>query len=143
MAIQTWAVGPGTSYPNVVRMNRLIERFWPPVNGTTYADHGTDGARSAVDYVVSRGWGIPVGPIGRARGWGIANWAVANWKPLGTKYVIFEDRINSIDGRGWRDYNWKAWPGGDPNPVIKRHLDHVHITCWEKENIRGVRHPKR
>jgi hypothetical protein len=125
-------------------MNRLIERFWPPVNGTTYADHGTDGAESAVDYVVSRGWGIPVGRVGRSRGWAIANWAVKYRKGLGTKYVIFEDLINWLpDGQGWRYYDWTKWQGGDPNPVIKRHLDHVHITCWRKENIRGIHHPKR
>jgi hypothetical protein len=118
MVIQTWAVRPGTSYPNVARTNRLIERFWP-VNGTTYAEHGTNGARSAVDYVVSRGWGIPVGPVGRTRGWGIANWTVANWKGPGTKYVIFEERINWIpDCRGWR-YHTGQVVGWGPEPCHK------------------------
>ena len=133
--------GQDVWWPNVSRLNRIVENNWP-VNGTTYIGHGVNGAPSAVDYVVSNGWGVWVNRRQSVRGWRIANWVVANWRALGVDYVIFEGWWNRIDGTGWHKYPWWTWSGGSPNKVSRKHGDHVHVSCHRKSNIRGVRHPR-
>jgi hypothetical protein len=52
-----------------------------------------------------------------SKGTMVAEWALANAARLSVKYIIWNRRINTLDGRGWRPYN-------GPSP----HTDHVHIS---------------
>jgi hypothetical protein len=67
-------------------------------------------------------------PGGNAAGWQIARWVIGNAAGLGVKYVIFNDRIWSVEraASGWRPY---GHPSGSQNPTL-RHLDHVHVSVF-------------
>lgn len=56
-------------------------------------------------------------PGSTAQGNVMSTYAVANAKALGVKYVIWNKRINYVDGKGWRTYS-----GTNP------HTDHVHVS---------------
>lgn len=69
-------------------------------------------------------------PAGRAldfmvsdlvRGGGLAAYALANRTRLKVEYVIWRQRINSGDGRGWR-------PMEDRGSPTANHMDHVHVN---------------
>ena len=64
-------------------------------------------------------------PAGRALGASVAEFYIANGDDLGVKYVIWADKINSLDGRGWRQY---THPSGNTVSATLRHLDHVHVS---------------
>lgn len=70
-------------------------------------------------------------PVGRALdfmvfgntplGTQLADYALAHQNELGVKYVIWQQRINSGDSRGWRHMR-------DRGSVTANHFDHVHIS---------------
>ena len=68
-------------------------------------------------------------PLGRAldfmvsddRGTGLANEVVRLNQDLDAMYVIWRQKINSFDGRGWR-------PMEDRGSPTANHLDHVHVS---------------
>jgi hypothetical protein len=51
----------------------------------------------------------------------LADYCAANLRNLGLKYVIWKQRINSGDSRGWRAM-------ADRGGITANHYDHVHIT---------------
>ena len=63
----------------------------------------------------------------RLAGWQLAQWAVVNAERLDITLVIFDDQIwsRNASALGWRPY---THPDGPTDNVIKRHLDHVHIS---------------
>lgn len=69
---------------------------------------------------------LPLSEANQRLGNRIAGWLVANAGALAVKYVIWHDRIWSVDHatEGWRPYNH---PSGGSSPTL-RHLDHVHIS---------------
>ncbi|MDQ3165223.1 MAG: hypothetical protein M3Q17_03515 [Actinomycetota bacterium] len=68
----------------------------------------------------------PVNDVNSRRGWALAQYLVANADRLAVRTVIFDDRIWTAarSGDGWREY---AEPDSAGDPVILRHLDHVHV----------------
>lgn len=56
-----------------------------------------------------------------ARGTALARYALANKKRLRVSYVIWRQRINSGDGRGWRAME-------DRGDDTANHMDHVHVN---------------
>lgn len=66
-------------------------------------------------------------PKVRLAGWQLAQWAVVNAERLDITLVIFDDQIwsRNASALGWRPY---THPDGPTDNVIKRHLDHVHIS---------------
>jgi len=68
-------------------------------------------------------------PLGRAldfmvsdeRGTALANEVVRNHGILDAMYVIWRQRINSFDGRGWRGME-------DRGSATANHMDHVHVS---------------
>lgn len=57
----------------------------------------------------------------------IATWFTANADAFGTKYVIWDDQINS--GSGWRRY---THPNGPTSNPTLRHQDHVHVSLRDQ-----------
>lgn len=66
----------------------------------------------AVDFMVSD-----------ARGSALSAYALANRKRLRVGYVIWRQRINSGDGRGWRAM-------ADRGSPTANHMDHVHVNFY-------------
>ena len=66
-------------------------------------------------------------PAKRLAGWQLAQWAVVNAERLDITLVIFDEQIWSRNTSflGWQPY---THPDGPTDNVIKRHLDHVHIS---------------
>ncbi|GLU45829.1 hypothetical protein [Nocardiopsis ansamitocini] len=66
----------------------------------------------------------PVSEENRRAGWLLAHWLVAHAMELELAVVIFDDRIWSsrFAPAGWRDYEVS-----DPDNLILRHVDHVHV----------------
>lgn len=60
-------------------------------------------------------------PKGSDKGQQIANWAVSNAGRLGVSYVMWNHRINTLDGRGWR-------PATERGDSTANHEDNVHIN---------------
>lgn len=55
------------------------------------------------------------------RGTALAAYVLANGRRLGVTYVIWRQRINSRDGRGWRAMEDRGSPTAN-------HMDHVHVS---------------
>lgn len=55
------------------------------------------------------------------RGTRLADYVLANGKRLGVTYVIYQQRINSLDGKGWD-------PMEDRGSPTANHMDHVHVS---------------
>lgn len=125
-------------------------RGWPPrrygvVSANTRA--AGDYARShfgvrSVGYLGSRSyysdhpWGKAADLMtfaDTAKGNRVASYFVNNPGAFGTKYAIFNRRINS--GSGWRAY---AYPGRGSTPTT-RHEDHVHLSLMDRGGLLGHR----
>lgn len=59
--------------------------------------------------------------VSDARGTALANYVLANRRRLAVTYVIWRQRINSGDGRGWR-------PMENRGSATANHMDHVHVS---------------
>jgi hypothetical protein len=57
-----------------------------------------------------------------------ADWLMNNFDALKLKYVIWEQQINSNDGRGWRDMK-------DRGSVTANHFDHIHASTYHSGGI--------
>lgn len=55
------------------------------------------------------------------KGTRLADYVLANGKRLGVTYVIYQQRINSLDGQGWD-------PMEDRGSPTANHMDHVHVS---------------
>jgi hypothetical protein len=75
----------------------------------TYPGHDPDITR-ALDIFASH-----------AEGDAVAEFAFANWDQFRVMYVIWRQRINSNDSRGWRGM-------ADRGSITQNHYDHVHIS---------------
>ena len=70
---------------------------------------------------------LPLSEVNRRLGDRIASWLVANSRDLAISYVIWRDRIWSLDraAEGWREY---SHPSGSTSTTL-RHLDHIHVSA--------------
>lgn len=112
----------------VAAMNFIRGTSWggyvSPGYGLDRPDTGSDHAwGKAIDAMVAPG-GTYADSSEKQVGWKIANWFVNNPGAFGTDYVIWQKLINSVDGRGWRDY---PRYGPNPGPTLG-HYDHPHIS---------------
>jgi hypothetical protein len=111
----------GHSLPHVVAAGREIEALFGVTNiggrrsaASSRDKHGHPAGR-ALDVMVGNT------AAGKAKGDKIAEHALANQKRLGVQYVIWRQKINSGDGRGWR-------PMADRGNPTLNHMDHPHIN---------------
>lgn len=66
----------------------------------------------------------PIGTLprdGGAHGTSVANFALQHFGAYRVLYVIWRQRINSSDGRGWRTM-------ADRGSLTQNHFDHVHVS---------------
>ncbi|MFC6153673.1 hypothetical protein [Nocardioides yefusunii] len=101
--------------PSLSKVHAAVCARWPQITdyGTTRTD-GEHGQGRAVDVMVS-------GPVG----WEIADHLRAHASELGIEYLIYEQKIWSVErgGEGWRAMS-------DRGSATANHFDHVHVTVW-------------
>lgn len=101
--------------PNVIAVHRAVCAAFPSI--TSYGTYRGDGEHAqgiAIDIMVSGG-----------TGWQVAEFVRANHAALGVSYVIYSQRIWSVQrsGEGWR-------PMSDRGSTTANHYDHVHVTTY-------------
>ncbi|KRC57741.1 MULTISPECIES: hypothetical protein [unclassified Nocardioides] len=106
---------PAAVSPNIKKVHEAVCANFPEIG--TYGTFRGDGEHAqgiAVDIMVS-------GP----RGWEVAEFVRANASALGVAYVIFSQKIWSVErsGEGWRGMS-------DRGSVTANHYDHVHVTTY-------------
>lgn len=106
---------PSGVSPNIVKVHAAVCAAFPEI--TSYGTFRSDGEHSqglAIDIMVSG-----------ARGWEIANFVRDNYADLGVSYVIYAQRIWSVErgGEGWRGMS-------DRGSATANHYDHVHVTTY-------------
>jgi len=84
---------------------------------TSYGTYRADGEHAqglAIDIMVSG-----------SRGWEVAEFVRANYSELGVNYIMYSQRIWSVDraSEGWRYVE-------DRGSVTANHYDHVHVTTY-------------
>jgi hypothetical protein len=89
----------------------------PHVIGTR-AGHSPTADR-AIDMMESTGGRRPA--AGGAHGTRVASYALSSGERFKVMYVIWQQRINSLDGRGWRGM-------ADRGSITQNHYDHVHVS---------------
>ncbi|WP_372736063.1 hypothetical protein [Nocardioides sp.] len=84
------------------------------VYGTLRGGGGDHGTGRAVDIMVSG-----------ARGWQVANFIRDNYSALGVSYIIFSQKIWSVErgGEGWRGMSNRG-------SATANHYDHVHVSVF-------------
>ena len=108
------SVASGVS-PNIVKVHEAVCANFPEIS--TYGTFRSDGEHAqgrAVDMMTSG-----------ARGWEVAEFVRANAGALGVEYVMYSQKIWSVDrsGEGWRYVE-------DRGSATANHYDHVHVTTY-------------
>jgi len=101
--------------PNVIAVHQAVCAAFPEI--TTYGTYRSDGEHAqglAIDIMVS----------GDA-GWEVAEFIRANYSELGVNYVMYSQKIWSVDrsSEGWRYVE-------DRGSATANHYDHVHVTTY-------------
>ena len=116
----TARVGGGPVVAHAQRfVNDACGRHGCPYELGTRAGHDPSRTR-AVDMMMAR-YGSSAGGSERTRGDDIASMAVDNEREYKLYYVIWRQRINSADGRGWRGM-------ANRGSNTENHFDHVHVS---------------
>ena len=66
----------------------------------------------------------------RALGDRVVNFLSRNWRHFAVKYIIWKQRINTGDGRGWRKME-------DRGSITANHFDHPHISFQDAPSSGG------
>ncbi len=108
------SVSPGVS-PNIVKVHDAVCAAFPDI--TTYGTFRGDGEHAqgiAVDIMVSGD-----------EGYRVADFVRANASALGVSYIIYSQRIWSVErgSEGWRGME-------DRGSTTANHYDHVHVTTY-------------
>jgi hypothetical protein len=106
---------PSGVSPNIVAVHRAVCAAFPQI--ASYGTFRSDGEHSqglAIDIMVSG-----------SLGWEIAEFVRANYAELGVSYLIYAQRIWSVErgGEGWRGMS-------DRGSTTANHYDHVHVTTY-------------
>lgn len=104
------------------RAIRIVEQHWDvPAHGYATSGHARNSdhySGNALDAdVPGSDSQLRASGEGKRIGDEIADYFTRNARALGTKYVIWNGRINNLDGEGWALYQ-----GGN------RHTGHVHVS---------------
>ena len=106
---------PSGVSPNIAKVHDAVCAAFPEI--TSYGTFRGDGDHSrgiAVDIMVSG-----------SRGWEVANFVREHYREFGVSYVIYSQRIWSVQrgGEGWRGMS-------DRGSATANHYDHVHVTTY-------------
>jgi hypothetical protein len=101
--------------PNIIAVHEAVCAAFPEI--TSYGTYRSDGEHAqglAIDIMVS----------GDA-GWEVAEFVRAHYQELGVNYVMYSQRIWSVDrsSEGWRYVE-------DRGSATANHYDHVHVTTY-------------
>jgi len=110
----------GTSVPSgvsasIAKVHRAVCARWPQVSSYgTFRGDGEHSQGRAVDIMVSG-----------STGWEIAEYLRENAGALGIEYLIYSQKIWSVErgGEGWRGMSNRG-------SATANHYDHVHVTVW-------------
>lgn len=106
---------PSDVDPSIIKVHRAVCAAFPEVTtyGTWRAD-GEHGQGRAVDIMISG-----------ETGWAIAEMLRDNHADLGIEYIIYSQKIWSVErsGEGWRGMS-------DRGSATANHYDHVHVTVY-------------
>ena len=109
--------------PVVAHAQRFVDaacqKYGCPYELGTREGHSPTRTR-AVDMMMSR-IGTTASGAERTRGDSISSFALDNERTYKLLYVIWRQRINSADGRGWRGME-------DRGSITQNHFDHVHVS---------------
>ena len=101
---------------NIVKIHEAVCANFPEISvyGTLRGGGGDHPRGKAVDIMIS-------GP----RGWEVAEFVRANASALGVSYVIYEQKIWSVErgGEGWRGMSNRG-------SATANHFDHVHVSTY-------------
>ena len=107
---------PSGVSPNIVAVHDAVCADFPEITtyGTLRGGGGDHPLGLAVDIMVSG-----------SRGWEVAEFVRANYAELGVNYIIYSQKIWSVDraSEGWR---WME----DRGSVTANHYDHVHVSTY-------------
>lgn len=101
--------------PNLKKIHEAVCARFPSIRTygtrTGAGDHGTG---RAVDIMLS-------GPLG----WQVANYLRENYREFGISYLIYEQKIWSVErgGEGWRGMSNRG-------SATANHFDHVHVSIY-------------
>lgn len=101
--------------PSITKVHRAVCARFPQITSYgTFRSDGEHGQGRAVDVMVS-------GELG----WEIAEYLRENYVELGIEYLIYAQKIWSVDrgGEGWRGMS-------DRGSTTANHYDHVHVTVY-------------
>jgi hypothetical protein len=102
--------------PGVIEVHQAVCANWPEITsyGTYRADSGDHGSGRAIDIMISGD-----------TGWAIAEFLRANYSSFGISYIIYSQKIWSVDraGEGWRYME-------DRGSTTANHYDHVHVSVY-------------
>lgn len=106
---------PSDVDPSIIKVHRAVCAAFPEV--TTYGTWRSDGEHGqgrAVDIMISG-----------ETGWSIAEMLRDNHVELGIEYIIYAQKIWSVErsGEGWRGMS-------DRGSATANHYDHVHVTVY-------------
>lgn len=101
--------------PNVIAVHEAVCAAFPEI--TSYGTYRSDGEHA-------QGLAIDIMTSG-SRGWEVAEFLRANYAELGISYIMYSQKIWSVDrgGEGWRYVE-------DRGSVTANHYDHVHVTTY-------------
>jgi len=112
-------------YDHVQALANSACKYVSACSNGTYRGHSPSASR-AVDMMVSK-YGTYTS-AGSAKGDRLAQFVVNNRKKFGVMYVIWKQRINSFDGRGWRAMENRG-------SITQNHFDHVHVSFYTSANM--------
>lgn len=112
-------------YDHVQIFSNNACRYVGACSNGTYNGHHPSASR-ALDLMVSS-YGT-TSTAGYAKGDKLAAFALANKRKFGIWYVIWKQRINYGDGRGWQ---WMENRGS----ITQNHYDHVHVSFYTSANL--------
>ncbi len=123
---------------NTRKVAEEIERNFD-VRCSTYSGHGRTGEAWGIDI-----WVAPfrsrANAAQEALGDRIQKYIEDNWIRLGIDYMIWWNWMKEDSTTAWFSYEPYAfkWPGGDPDPETRRHLDHVHLQITVGHTYRSA-----
>ena len=109
--------GFGGVRPHVARAGHFLDQMFGPFPGGI---GGVGSRQGKSDH--PRGLALDLMTMKDSRlGDRVVNFLAKNWKHFAVKYIIWKQRINSGDGRGWRKME-------DRGSITANHFDHPHIS---------------
>ncbi len=106
---------PSGVSPNIAAVHEAVCAEFPEITSYgTFRSDGEHGQGLAVDIMVSG-----------SRGYEVAEFVRKYYAELGVNYIIYSQRIWSLDrsGEGWRGMS-------DRGSTTANHYDHVHVTTY-------------